>query len=319
MCTSTVIIPTYNRPEHLAGVLDALALQAEPDAPFAVVVVDDGSTPPARLPDREWPFSLYVVRLPENRGRAAARNAALAHVETPLVIFLDDDMRPQPGFVRAYAEAMASRTRTVGLGSVAFRPDIPRDRLTVYLETRGIAKLGASDPIPFKYFLTYNSAAPTDLLRAAGGFDERLRTWGGEDLELAWRLAKAGAEFVRVPDARAYHAHRRTLEGLLEVSEAFARRSLPLILETHRELIPLLRADVFGPKRYAAQSESTRASSWRRRAVRALTHAPFPGIVRLPISAWPGGPWPMRLFDYLIVSAWRKGLDGAKSLAEGAS
>jgi len=307
MSLATVIIPTFNRPDHLAAVLEALARQAEPGYPFSVVVVDDGSDPPARLPDRAFPFDIRIARLERNRGRAAARNAGLAVVEAPLVIFLDDDVRPQEGFVAAYVRALDPAAKVVGLGAVEFDPSVPRDRLTRYLETRGVAKLAPSEPIPARYFLTYNSALPTGLLRAVGGFDEGFTAWGGEDLDLGWRLQQAGADFVRVPDARAFHAHRRTLEGVWTVSIGFGSKSLPHILSRHPGLVPVLRVDLLGPREYA------RGRPVRRWLVQAATWFPLPDVVKWLVSRSLWLPWPTRLFDYLIASAWRRGLDGAAS------
>ena len=303
MPEATVLIPTYNRQEHLDGVLSALADQAEPDVPFAVVLVDDGSDPPVSLEGRAWPFEVELVRLEANVGRAAARNAGLAAVRTRLTIFLDDDMRPLKGFIRAHVEGHGPGSRSVLLGTVVFAPEVPRDRLSRYLETRGIAKLRDDEPIPFKYFLTYNSSASTELLRHVGGFDDRLRVWGGEDMELGWRLEKAGATFVRAPEASALHAHRRSVGEVSGLAEAFAARSLPLILETHPELVVPLRADLFGPRRYRQRRPV------RRGLVRLATHPPLPALVRAALSRWPRLPWPDRLFDYLIASAWRRGLD----------
>ena len=311
---ATVLIPTYNRPDHVPLVLQALADQTEDGVPFSVVLVDDGSVPPVSVEPAAYPFLVHLVTLPENAGRAGARNAGLEAVDSPLTIFIDDDIRPQAGFVRAHVEAWQPGTCTVGLGEVIFAPEIPRDRLTTYLETRGIAKLDDDKPIPFKYFLTYNSSVPTELLREVGGFNGSLRTWGGEDLELGYRLAQAGAEFIRVPRAFALHAHRRTLRGVWEVSVRFAEGSMPHILETHPELVHLLRADVFGPGVYS------RGVSLKRAAIRLATHRPLPEILLALACRLPGLPWPDAAYDYLIASAWRRGLDTAarRGLAESA-
>ncbi len=300
-CLATVLIPTYNRPNHLAEVLAALEAQAERETPFRVIVVDDGSAPPATIP--RTGLDVQLVALPANRGRAAARNAGLDAVETPLVIFLDDDMRPQAGFVRAYVRSVDPDGDRVGIGTVTFDRHIPRERLTQYLETRGVAKLRPDETIPFKYFLTYNSAVPTRLLKGAGGFDQRIRHWGGEDLELAWRLVGHGAEFVRVADAVALHAHRRSLDDVWDVSVQFAEKSLPTVLAAHPELVSEMRADVLGPARYAG------GLTMRRLVVRACTRRPLGRLARAIASAFPSFPWPMSLFDYIIVSAWREGLD----------
>ncbi len=45
----------------------------------------------------------------------------------------------------------------------------------------------------------------TDLLRRLGGFDEHYRSWGGEDIDLGYRLHRAGARFVHSCPATAIH------------------------------------------------------------------------------------------------------------------
>src|SRR3989442_6588896 len=93
----SVVIPTYNRRERLDRVLAALDEQRG-DERFDVVVVDDGSNDGTAegLAGRTFEFRLRVVRQ-EKQGPAAARNAGLALVESPLVLFIDDDLVPSPG------------------------------------------------------------------------------------------------------------------------------------------------------------------------------------------------------------------------------
>ena len=299
----SVVIPTYNRPDQIAAALDALAAQYESDAPFAVIVVDDGSEPALSISNRDRPFPVNLVRLTENRGRAAARNAGISAVDTPLTVFLDDDIRVEPGYMRAVQNRIDPEGSEIGIGHVVFHPDVRRDALTRYLETRGVAKLAPDARIPYRYFLTYNSAVPTYLLHTVGGFDERLRAWGGEDLELALRLERAGGVFLRIPEAKALHMHRRDVVGVWDVSVRFARDSMPILFETHPELIRELHADVLGP--------DAQIRSLRRVAVRTVTREPLPDWLRAAMSRWPDIPWPMRAFDYLIASAWRRGLDEA--------
>ena len=70
----SVVIPTYNRLEVLAEVLQALEFQHEAP-PFEVIVVDDGSTDGTShwLRNRTFRLPLRVLTQ-ENRGPAAARN-----------------------------------------------------------------------------------------------------------------------------------------------------------------------------------------------------------------------------------------------------
>lgn len=301
----SVVVPTHNRPHNIPGLLSSLAEQADTGIPFEVILVDDGSSPPLSV-EAETPFPLSIERLDRNRGRAGARNAGAGRAQTPLIVFMDDDIRPVAGFIRAYVERIDPGGSEVGVGRVLFHPDLPRDRLLEYQESRNIAKLGPDDPVPFRYFLTYNCAIPAELFRSTGGFDERLCVWGGEDTELGYRLAQAGVSFVRVDGAEAFNTHRRNLDEVWEVSKTFAQKSMPLIFEKHPDVAQTLHADVLGPPRFA------NGFSFRRFAVRLATLPSFAHPVRWLVSSAPGFPWPMSVYDYLIASAWRSGLDEAE-------
>ena len=60
-------------------------------------------------------------------------------------------------------------------------------------------------PAPWVMFWTCNASAETAQLRAVGGFDEAFRSWGGEDLDLAYRLYLDGANFGVNRAASAIH------------------------------------------------------------------------------------------------------------------
>ena len=181
----TVVIPTLNRWPMLSRAL-AGALEQE-DVDLEVVVVDDGSEDetPERLatyPDRR----LRVVRHPQPRGVACARNAGLAHASGGWTGFLDDDDLWSPRKLREQLDA----ARAAGAGMAASRALV----LDEALEPVGI------DPVPSAETLLTellrsncvpggcsNVIARTDLLRAVDGFDERLAMLADWDLWL--RLA----------------------------------------------------------------------------------------------------------------------------------
>ncbi|TMA18079.1 MAG: glycosyltransferase, partial [Deltaproteobacteria bacterium] len=71
MTTITVVIPTYQRKDRLARVLEGLSRQTYPD--FDVVVVDDGSTDGTSRYLREARFPFQVCAISQlNAGPAAA-------------------------------------------------------------------------------------------------------------------------------------------------------------------------------------------------------------------------------------------------------
>ncbi len=111
----TVVIPVRDRAEELARLLASV----EPGRP--VVVVDDGSRHPARVAAVTAAAGAELVVLTENIGPGGARNAGLARVTTPFVVFTDSDIVLDPDTVstllRHFADpkvAMAA-PRIVGL------------------------------------------------------------------------------------------------------------------------------------------------------------------------------------------------------------
>ncbi|MDA1361827.1 glycosyltransferase [Glycomyces luteolus] len=100
----SLVMATCDKREYLAFTLESLLAQTE--SRFEVVVCDDGTR--GGVADVVAPFAnrldLQVV-VQENRGRAAARNAALERVQGDLVVFIDDDRLAAPGFVAAHADA----------------------------------------------------------------------------------------------------------------------------------------------------------------------------------------------------------------------
>ncbi len=92
MAALTVVVPVWDRYVRWLDecVESILAQRAECD--LRVLVLDNASTRP--LP--EQPPEVAMVRAPERLSVGAARNHALAQVETPLVAFADvDDLFPR--------------------------------------------------------------------------------------------------------------------------------------------------------------------------------------------------------------------------------
>jgi glycosyltransferase involved in cell wall biosynthesis len=101
----SIIIPTYNRPSLLPRAVRSALAQTVED--IEVVVVDDGSPVPVNLPEHP---RLRVVRLPENRGTAAARNAGAKAARGRYITYLDDDDQLLPQMAEVSLTALANTT-----------------------------------------------------------------------------------------------------------------------------------------------------------------------------------------------------------------
>jgi mycofactocin glycosyltransferase len=181
----TVIVPTLGPPAHLP-----------PDA----VLVDDGSHPP--VPGA-------TIRLDENQGPAAARNAGLGTVTTPLVAFVDADVSVPTGWLvdllphfdddRVALVAPRVRSRpTAGVRGRWERRHSPLDLGPHPARVRAGTRVS--------YVPAAAIVCRTDALRRLGGFDESLRL--GEDVDLVWRLDAAGWRCRYDPAAEVEHDPR---------------------------------------------------------------------------------------------------------------
>jgi chondroitin synthase len=74
-------------------------------------------------------------------------------------------------------------------------------RLAHFAETQNLRLCN----VPFRFFSGGNVALNRKWLDRVGGFDEAFNAWGGEDIEFAYRLYRAGCFFRAVDGGLAYH------------------------------------------------------------------------------------------------------------------
>ncbi|HEX8204552.1 MAG TPA: glycosyltransferase [Solirubrobacteraceae bacterium] len=223
----TVVIPTRDRPAGLAAALAALRAQTLAADRFEVIVVDDGSAPPAGVPD-----PVRLLRHGASRGPAAARNTGWRAARAPLVAFTDDDCTPAPGWVEGLLAA--AEEGTVVQGRVE-----PRAGEEAGPRTHTVAAGG-----PNRLFVTANVAYPRALLEALGGFDEWFRRACGEDIELGARAVASGARVRFAADALVFHEVRR-LSLRDHVRQAVKWADAVRVLKLHPHLRGELAMGVF--------------------------------------------------------------------------
>ena len=98
-----VIIPTYNRCVYLKEALQSILCQTE--APFQVIVVDDGSTDDTKAVLAPFLGSIeYICK--ENGGKAAALNLGLSRVRGDAVWIFDDDDLAEPHAIKTLSREL---------------------------------------------------------------------------------------------------------------------------------------------------------------------------------------------------------------------
>jgi glycosyltransferase involved in cell wall biosynthesis len=298
---ASIIIPTYNKLRYLRATIRSLEAVDYPVDAFEVVVVNDGSDDGTGrfLEQVEVGFSLRHIHHRSNRGRAAARNTGIEGAVGRVLIFLDDDMEVTARFLQAHTGLHASGEKRVVLGNIRRSAETRPTALVRYLDTRGVHKLKPGQQIPFRYFTTGNASVDRDLLFQAGLFDERFRHWGGEDLELGCRLARAGGEFHFARDALCYQSDYKDIASLCAAMRSYGEHSLPIIVEKHPHLETLLHTDVV-----AASAGSVRPFARKLRILflRFALWKPWVRLIRSLAGLLNRFFVPPIVFDYLILS-----------------
>jgi GT2 family glycosyltransferase len=193
----TVQLCTYNRRALLGRVMAALFAQDLDPDDYEIVLVDDGSTDgtyESVISTLHPPCALTVVRQ-RNAGLACGRNAGIARARGEFIMFMDDDVLATPRLLSAHLRCHQAHASAICRGAVinvASFDELPPARYT----WRNYS--GA-------YFWTTNVSVPLQLLREAGGFDERFREYGWEDLDLGLRLRHMGVPSILAKDALVYH------------------------------------------------------------------------------------------------------------------
>lgn len=197
-----VLVATYRRPEHMSELLPLLVAEVEALPGARLVVVDNDTTPTARALVEPWTVGHPVVYVHEPRpGIAAARNRGLDEaMGDDLVVFIDDDERPLPGWL-AHLVSTHRRFGQAGVvGPVLAEVPEPVDPWVVAggWFRRASHPTGTLVPVA----ATNNLLLDARALRAWGvRFDDAFGLSGGSDTVLSLEIGRRGGQFVWCDEA----------------------------------------------------------------------------------------------------------------------
>ena len=274
----SIVILTALGPTHLGECLESIRQQSYPADRVEVIVVDNGSavdpTPEVR---RLLPLT-RVIRNDTNIGFAAGNNQGAAAATGDYVIFLNDDTRVHPDWLRELVDTARRRGATAVASFILDWSGTTVDFVDGALNFQGKGfQLDYGAPVdrltpeekPLLFACGCAMLVDRAVLADVGGWDEGAFAYY-EDVELGWRLHVLGYEVWLSPRAVVYHKHHgtsgrwpepprqrlyernslRALYGLLEMESL--ERALPaaLMLAADRALLEtgLSRADTAVPE-----------------------------------------------------------------------
>ena len=215
-----------------------------------LVVVDNGSSDGSLAEARHAVPGLEVVVPGRNLGYGAAVNRGVAATQAPLVLVCNPDLEVPPEAVGALVTALDADPGRALVGPLIRTPGGDRypsaRRFPSMVDAAGHALLGLFAPdnrFTRAYQRSELDAAPVEVSRAdwvsgacflvrrdafeaVGGFDESYFMYA-EDVDLCWRLGRAGWSVAYAPTAEVTHLQGRSTD----------RHPYRMILEHHRSLL----------------------------------------------------------------------------------
>jgi GT2 family glycosyltransferase len=222
----TVAVCTRDRPARLSQCLAALESIDYPDDRLELLVVDNAPSDDAtRTLVHSRPRFRYVVE--PRPGLDWARNRAVLEAHGDIVAFTDDDVVVDRGWVRALASVFVHERDAMCVTGLVVPDalDTPaqvlferyggfgRGYARVYATAVGSRSAASQHGGTGKFGTGANMAFRRSAFDRVGFFDPALdvgtETNGGGDLEMFFRIIKAGQLLVYEPRAVVRHQHRR--------------------------------------------------------------------------------------------------------------
>jgi len=200
--TISVVMPAYNARHLLDRVLTPLLdMRARGDVD-EVLVVDDSSGDDTAQKARDMGASVLVT--PQNGGPGAARNLAAQTATGDILWFVDSDVIAWPGGPDEIRKAFGEDNVQAVFGSYDAEPGAQSwfsnyKNLTHRYHHQNARREAST-------FWSGCGAVRVGTFRALGGFDTEIyRVPSIEDIELGYRIKKAGGRILVLPDLLGKH------------------------------------------------------------------------------------------------------------------
>lgn len=206
MVRVSLVVPTVDRPEALYHLLRHLEHQTRP--PEEIVVVDQSARVDARV-------AAYAAARPgvryhriAERSLPHARNVGVRRSGGDVVLFLDDDVIPDPGLVRYHAEAYEDPTVAGVGGRVVGGYDSAGGAVGTFfpLGAAVVRNFGADRPGEVDHLPGGNMSFRRRVFERVGGFDVAFGGSAiGEETDFCLRARRAGFRLFFEPRAVVEH------------------------------------------------------------------------------------------------------------------
>jgi len=247
--TVSIVIAAYNAGDTIAACINSLLEQDYDSCRYSITAIDNGSKDETLKILLGYRDRIKILE-ESKRGPAAARNLGILSGTDEIVAFIDADCVAEPDWVSRLVPAFADRR--VGMAGGRIRAGGSANAIQYFGEEIHDHRKAIETCNP-PYVITMNSAVRRTVLAEVGLFDTAYRR--AEDVDLSWRIHRAGYTLQYVPEAIVYHINESTLRGLMYEGFRHGYCGVQVKQQHHRHLqLSGRRRNLFGNLRRARDS-----------------------------------------------------------------
>ena len=248
----SIIICTRNRAGDLRQTLAALAAITYPTGrSIELLVVDNGSTDETRAVVDSARLGVVKVRyvFEEQRGLSRARNRGLVEAHGDILVFTDDDVRPQPHWLEKLCQPIIMQQADCTTGSIKLAPHLTRPWQSS-LHRGYLADTSDRDFNDLQEMIGANMAFSRNVLKKVPAFDPELGAGAlgfAEETLFTKQLLEAGFRLQGVADSIVEHhpdSGRMTRQNFLARArgQGVCRAYIAYHWEHRQVTLPFLRS-----------------------------------------------------------------------------
>ena len=270
----TVVVVTWNGLALLRECVGSLLAQDLGETAFRIMVVDNASSDGTAAWVRSQP-GLELVELATNTGFAGGVRAGLEQVRTPFAALLNNDAVAHPQWLRELLQPFTDLAVGATASKIVLAGTEPAilQSVGVQLDPGGRGSdqgFGEVDRGQYNAqrevwgFCGGAAALRMDAVRAVGGFWPKLFLYY-EDVDVSWRLRRAGWVIRLAPDAVVTHHHGASTVHGSDLFHYYNLRNRLLVLLANEPLPVAVRrigsrsASALGPRTPGGRSPSSTA------------------------------------------------------------
>jgi GT2 family glycosyltransferase len=230
----SIAICTKDRPDDLASLLKSLqasiATAARRNVALEILVIDNAPcNDQTHRTAVSFPETRYILE--PKPGLNFARNRAVREARGDWVAFMDDDVSADANWLNGFLDAAVAYDDAGCITGLVLPLELETHAQILFEKNGGFRKgflRAVHRPFlegkpfypcfPGLFGTGANMAVRRNLVRELGGFDDALDTGaplpGGGDLDMFYRIIRAGHALVYEPSALVFHRHRRKMKEL---------------------------------------------------------------------------------------------------------